>query len=77
VSTQNPQISRFVMAGAFGLDPDAIRVIAPDVGGGFGAKVAMDWDALLVAWAARHTGWALRWVETRTENMVGMTYGRA
>src|SRR5215471_1650234 len=39
VSTQNAQISRFIMAGAFGLDPDAIRVVAPDVGGGFGAKV--------------------------------------
>ena len=77
VSTQNPQISRFVMAGAFGLDPDAIRVIAPDVGGGFGAKVAMDRDALLVARAAKHTGRALRWVETRTENLVGMTHGRA
>src|SRR5215467_5930050 len=77
VSTQNAQISRFVMAGVFGLPPDAIRVIAPDVGGGFGAKVAMDRDALLVAWAAKHTGRALRWVETRSENLVGMTHGRA
>src|SRR4029077_15792524 len=41
VSTQNAQISRFIMAGAFGLDPDAIRVVAPDVGGGFGAKVGI------------------------------------
>jgi carbon-monoxide dehydrogenase large subunit len=77
VSTQNAQISRFIMAGAFGLDPDAIRVVAPDVGGGFGAKVGIDRDAILVAWAARHTGRALRWVETRTENLVGMTHGRA
>jgi carbon-monoxide dehydrogenase large subunit len=77
VSTQNAQISRFIMAGAFGLDPDSIRVIAPDVGGAFGAKVGMDRDGLLVAWAARHTGRALRWVETRSENMVGMTHGRA
>jgi carbon-monoxide dehydrogenase large subunit len=77
VSTQNAQISRFIMAGAFGLDPDAIRVVAPDVGGGFGAKVGIDRDAILVAWAARHTGRALRWVETRSENMVGMTHGRA
>jgi len=77
VSTQNAQISRFVMAGAFGLDPGAIRVIAPDVGGGFGAKVGIDRDAILVAWAARHTGRALRWVETRSENLVGMTHGRA
>jgi aerobic carbon-monoxide dehydrogenase large subunit len=76
VSTQNAQISRFIMAGAFGLDPDAIRVVAPDVGGGFGAKVGIDRDAILVAWATRHTGRALRWVETRSENLVGMTHGR-
>jgi carbon-monoxide dehydrogenase large subunit len=77
VSTQNAQISRFVMAGAFGLDPAAIRVIAPDVGGGFGAKIAVDRDAIIVAWAARHTGRPVRWVETRSENLTGMTHGRA
>jgi aerobic carbon-monoxide dehydrogenase large subunit len=77
VSTQNAQISRFILAGALGLDPAAIRVVAPDVGGGFGAKVGIDRDGLLVAWAARHTGHALRWAETRSENLVGMTHGRA
>jgi carbon-monoxide dehydrogenase large subunit len=77
VSTQNAQISRFILAGALGLAPPAIRVIAPDVGGGFGAKVGIDRDAILVAWAAKHTGRALRWVETRSENMVAMTHGRA
>ena len=64
VSTQNAQISRFILAGAFGLDPGSIRVVAPDVGGGFGAKVGLDRDAIIVAWAARHTGRAVRWVET-------------
>ena len=77
VSTQNAQISRFILAGALGMDPAAIRVITPDVGGGFGAKVGIDRDAILVAWAARKTGRALRWVETRSENLVGMTHGRA
>jgi aerobic carbon-monoxide dehydrogenase large subunit len=77
VSTQNAQISRFILAGAFGMDPGSIRVIAPDVGGGFGAKVGLDRDAITVAWAARHTGRALRWVETRSENLTGMTHGRA
>src|SRR5215469_11985751 len=77
VSTQNAQISRFILAGAFGLDPAAIRVVAPDVGGAFGAKIGADRDALLVAWAARHTGRAVRWAETRSENLVGMTHGRA
>jgi len=76
-STQNAQLARFIMAGAFGLDPAAIRVVAPDVGGGFGAKIAVDRDALLVAWAAKHTGRPLRWAETRSENLVGMTHGRA
>ncbi len=77
ISTQNAQITRFILAGALGLDPAAIRVVAPDVGGGFGAKIGADRDALLVAWAAKHTGRAVRWVETRSENMVGMTHGRA
>jgi aerobic carbon-monoxide dehydrogenase large subunit len=77
VSTQNAQISRFVIAGALGLDPGAIRVVAPDVGGGFGAKIGVDRDALIVAWAAKHTGRAVRWAETRSENMTGMTHGRA
>jgi aerobic carbon-monoxide dehydrogenase large subunit len=77
VSTQNAQITRFILSGVLGMDPGMIRVIAPDVGGGFGAKVGADRDALLVAWAARKTGRPLRWVETRSENLVGMTHGRA
>jgi carbon-monoxide dehydrogenase large subunit len=76
-STQNAQISRFILAGALGLDPANIRVIAPDVGGGFGAKIGVDRDVLTVAWAAKHTGRALRWGESRSENMLGMTHGRA
>jgi aerobic carbon-monoxide dehydrogenase large subunit len=76
-STQNAQISRFILAGALGLDPAGIRVVAPDVGGGFGAKIGVDRDALLVAWAAKHTGTALRWAETRSENLLAMTHGRA
>ena len=77
VSTQNAQIARFILAGALGLDPASIRVVAPDVGGGFGAKVGVDRDALIVAWAAKHTGRAMRWAETRSENLLSMTHGRA
>jgi aerobic carbon-monoxide dehydrogenase large subunit len=77
VSTQNAQIARFVLAGVLGLDPGSIRVVAPDVGGGFGAKIGVDRDAMLVAWAAKHAGGALRWAETRSENLLGMTHGRA
>jgi carbon-monoxide dehydrogenase large subunit len=66
-----------ILCGTLGMSPDQIRVIVPDVGGGFGAKVGIDRDAIIVAWAARKTGRALRWAETRSENLVGMTQGRA
>jgi carbon-monoxide dehydrogenase large subunit len=79
-SSQNAQLCRLILAGALGMAPDQIRVVVPDVGGGFGAKVGIDRDALVVAWAARKlkgSGRALRWTETRSENLVGMTQGRA
>jgi carbon-monoxide dehydrogenase large subunit len=76
-SSQNAQVSRFILAGALGMAPDQIRVVVPDVGGGFGAKIAIDRDTITIAWAARKTGRALRWAETRSENLVGMTQGRA
>ncbi len=76
-STQNAQLARDALAAAVGLDAAAVRVIAPDVGGGFGAKIATDRDTIIVAWAARHLGRAVRWVETRNENLLGMVHGRA
>ena len=75
-STQNPQLARGTLARKLQLEPAAIRVIAPDVGGGFGAKIGVDREVVAVAWAARQTGRPVRWVETRSENMVGMTHGR-
>ena len=76
-STQNSQIARFQVAGQLGLPPDAVRVVTPDVGGGFGAKIGADRDQIAVGWAARHLGRPLRWSETRSENMVAMTQGRS
>jgi len=76
-STQNAQISRDAIAGQLGLGKDAVRVITPDVGGGFGAKVGVDRDMIAVAAAARLAGRPVRWVETRSENMLGMVHGRA
>ena len=75
-STQNAQLARVTLAGELRLEPAAIRVIAPDVGGGFGAKIGVDREVVAVARAARQTGRPVRWVETRSENMVGMTHGR-
>jgi aerobic carbon-monoxide dehydrogenase large subunit len=75
-STQNAQLARDALVKRLGLDKAAVRVIAPDVGGGFGAKVSIDRDSIAVAWAAHHTGHPLRWAETRSENLVGMVHGR-
>ena len=74
-STQNAQLGRLILT-AVGLPPDAIRVVAPDVGGGFGAKIGVDREQIIIAWAAKHTGRAVRWVETRNENLLAMTQGR-
>src|SRR5215469_16089281 len=63
-------------AGALGMAPDQIRVVVPDVGGGFGAKIGIDRDTITIAWAARKLGRSLRWAETRSENLVAMTQGR-
>jgi aerobic carbon-monoxide dehydrogenase large subunit len=75
-STQNAQLARLIIT-AVGLPPDAIRVVAPDVGGGFGAKIGVDREQIVVAWAAKHTGRPVRWAETRNENLMAMTQGRA
>jgi carbon-monoxide dehydrogenase large subunit len=75
-STQNAQLARLILT-AVGLPPDAIRVIAPDVGGGFGAKIGVDRESIVVAWAAKHVGRPVRWTETRNENLLAMTQGRA
>src|SRR4029077_4952092 len=75
-SSQNAQISRFILAGALGMDPDQIRVVVPDVGGGFGAKIGIDRDGITIAWAARKTGRARRWGEPPSENLAAMTQGR-
>jgi aerobic carbon-monoxide dehydrogenase large subunit len=75
-SSQNAQVTRFILAGALGMEPDQIRVVVPDVGGGFGAKIGIDRDTITIAWAARKTGRTLRWAETRSENLVAMSQGR-
>ncbi|MEM9562419.1 MAG: xanthine dehydrogenase family protein molybdopterin-binding subunit [Actinomycetota bacterium] len=76
-STQFPHTTRDNLAGAIGVDADRIRVITPDVGGGFGAKNGAYPEDIVVALAARHLGRPVRWCETRSENMVGMVHGRA
>ena len=74
-STQTPHQDRAGIAGALGLEPEQVRLIAPDVGGGFGGK-GLSAEETIIAWLARDTGQTIRWTETRSENMVGMAHGR-
>ncbi len=76
LSTQTPHQDRMALAGMLGLDPGQIRVVAPDVGGGFGAKM-LNAEDVLVAWLARRLGRPVRWTETRSESMVALPHGRA
>jgi carbon-monoxide dehydrogenase large subunit len=77
VPSQNPHSVRDSLAGAVGLDEERVRVIAPAVGGGFGAKAGMYPEFAVVATAARNLGRPLKWAETRSESMTAMTHGRA
>ncbi len=74
---QGAQGSRAAAAGMIGIDAAQVRIITPDVGGAFGAKFGADSEHVVVALAARALGRPVTWVETRSENMVAMTHGRA
>ncbi len=74
--TQGAHATRDALAAVFELDPSKVHVIAPDVGGGFGAKHGTTPEEILVAWLARRLDRPVRWTETRSENLVGMVQGR-
>jgi carbon-monoxide dehydrogenase large subunit len=76
ISSQTPHQDKMFLGMTLGLDAENVRVVAPDVGGGFGAKGARIED-VLVAWLARTTGRPVRWTETRSESMVALQPGRA
>lgn len=76
VSTQMPHAYAGVLARTFGIDPQAVRVVAPHVGGAFGGKVGLGAEHAAVIAAARGLGRPVRWVQSRSENLVGMPHGR-
>jgi aerobic carbon-monoxide dehydrogenase large subunit len=77
IPNQGAQGSREDLANRLGIDQARVRVITPDVGGAFGAKFGADPEHALVCWVARQLGRPARWTESRNENLVGMTHGRA
>ena len=77
VSTQVPFDVRNDLADLLGLEKQQVRTIAPDVGGGFGAKLQIYPEYLVVAKAAQLLGRPVCWSETRSESMLSLTHGRA
>ena len=76
-STQSPHGARDYIASALSLEPEQVHFIAPDVGGGFGAKFGVSLEDLLPAVLAKRLGRPMRWTETRTDNLLSMGHGRA
>lgn len=76
LTSQNPHIHRFLLSGALGIPEQKLRVVAPEVGGGFGSKIPFYPDEALVAFAARDLGRPVKWTEERSENYRATTHGR-
>ena len=77
VTSQNPHVHRLIM-GAFvlGIAEHRFRVIAPDVGGGFGSKIFIYPEEVVVAWAAKKIGRPVKWTATRSESFLTDAQGR-
>ncbi len=76
ISHQAPHSVHPAIAAAVGLDPALVRVVCPWVGGGFGPKAAMYVEYLVAAVAATRLGRPVKWVETRSEDMITLVHGR-
>ncbi len=77
VTSQNPHVHRLLMTlASIGLPEHKIRVIAPEVGGGFGSKIHHYPDEAITAWCAMNTGRPVKWVATRSETNLTDAHGR-
>jgi aerobic carbon-monoxide dehydrogenase large subunit len=75
-STQVPHFLRLFLSILLGISEERVRVIAPEVGGGFGSKLQVYGEEVLAAWASRKLERPVKWIETRTENMAVAHQGR-
>ena len=75
-TTQNPHIARFLTSVVTGVGEHKIRVIAPEVGGGFGSKIPYYADEAIAAFCSMQLGVPVKWTETRSENYLITTQGR-
>lgn len=75
-ATQVPHFVRIFTALVLGIPESKIRVIAPDVGGGFGGKLQHTPEEVIAVLAARHTGKPVKYTETRSESLLSAHHGR-
>jgi carbon-monoxide dehydrogenase large subunit len=75
-STQAPHLLRTAIADLLGIAEAELRVVAPDVGGGFGQKMSLPPEYVVAVWAARHFRCAVAWLEDRLENLTSSFHAR-
>jgi carbon-monoxide dehydrogenase large subunit len=77
VASQNPHVERLLMtAFVLGLPEHKVRVIAPDVGGGFGSKIYLYAEDVVVTWAAKQLNRPVKWTSDRSEAFLSDAHGR-
>jgi carbon-monoxide dehydrogenase large subunit len=75
-STQIPHLARTQIALMIGMPENKVRLIAPEVGGGFGSKLNVYAEEALIAWISIQLGRPVKWIEGRRENIQGTIHGR-
>jgi carbon-monoxide dehydrogenase large subunit len=76
-TSQNPHVARLVLSAFIGIAPEnKLRVIAPDVGGGFGSKIFIYAEETVCVWAAKKVGRPVKWTADRTEAFLTDAHGR-
>src|ERR1019366_7941808 len=76
-TSQNPHVARLVISAFVGMIPEhKLRVIAPDVGGGFGSKVLIYPEEVVCLWASRKVKRPLKWTSDRSEAFLTDAHGR-
>jgi carbon-monoxide dehydrogenase large subunit len=75
-STQVPHFVRLFLSLLLEISEERVRVVAPEVGGGFGSKLQVYGEEVLACWCSRKLGHPVKWIETRTENMAVAHQGR-
>jgi carbon-monoxide dehydrogenase large subunit len=76
-TSQNPHVARLVLSAFIGIAPEhKLRVIAPDVGGGFGSKIFIYAEETVCVWAAKKVGRPVKWTADRTEAFLADAHGR-